>query len=129
MDSEDKPAGYDWASGFLMGMRLGGIEWNSYLQDDEHAGVFIPIFMLFHENDPDPALRPDPISDEQREKLFAGISVGVPKMYAYMAPFRDSKSMGAKRPVTLPRKTQKIGRNDPCPCKSGLKYKKCCGKH
>ena len=23
---------------------------------------------------------------------------------------------------------QKIGRNDPCPCGSGLKYKKCCGK-
>lgn len=23
--------------------------------------------------------------------------------------------------------TQKIGRNDPCPCGSGKKYKKCCG--
>ncbi len=23
---------------------------------------------------------------------------------------------------------EKIGRNDPCPCKSGKKYKKCCGK-
>jgi len=23
---------------------------------------------------------------------------------------------------------EKIGRNDPCPCKSGMKYKKCCGK-
>lgn len=25
------------------------------------------------------------------------------------------------------RKGYKIGRNEPCPCKSGLKYKKCCG--
>ena len=25
-------------------------------------------------------------------------------------------------------KGKKIGRNDPCPCGSGLKYKKCCGK-
>ncbi|MGN0369252.1 MAG: SEC-C metal-binding domain-containing protein [Butyrivibrio sp.] len=25
-------------------------------------------------------------------------------------------------------KDKKIGRNDPCPCGSGLKYKKCCGK-
>jgi uncharacterized protein YchJ len=24
--------------------------------------------------------------------------------------------------------SDKIGRNDPCPCKSGMKYKKCCGK-
>jgi preprotein translocase subunit SecA len=31
-----------------------------------------------------------------------------------------------RRPV---RKTaaQKVGRNDPCPCGSGKKYKKCCG--
>ena len=25
------------------------------------------------------------------------------------------------------RKDKKIGRNDPCPCGSGKKYKKCCG--
>jgi preprotein translocase subunit SecA len=25
-------------------------------------------------------------------------------------------------------KKQKVGRNDPCPCGSGLKYKKCCGR-
>jgi len=25
------------------------------------------------------------------------------------------------------RKSDKIGRNDPCPCGSGMKYKKCCG--
>ena len=30
-----------------------------------------------------------------------------------------------RRPVV--RKTQKPGRNDPCPCGSGKKYKKCCG--
>jgi len=24
--------------------------------------------------------------------------------------------------------SNKVGRNDPCPCGSGLKYKKCCGK-
>ena len=29
-----------------------------------------------------------------------------------------------KRPV----RKQKIGRNDPCPCGSGKKYKQCCGK-
>jgi preprotein translocase subunit SecA len=30
-----------------------------------------------------------------------------------------------KKPIV---KKQKIGRNDPCPCGSGLKYKKCCGR-
>ncbi len=32
-----------------------------------------------------------------------------------------------KRPVV--RKHAKVGRNDPCPCGSGLKYKKCCGRN
>lgn len=31
-----------------------------------------------------------------------------------------------KQPV---KKGQKVGRNDPCPCGSGKKYKKCCGMH
>ncbi|WP_225743762.1 YecA family protein [Marinilactibacillus sp. Marseille-P9653] len=29
---------------------------------------------------------------------------------------------------TTPRQTVKVGRNEPCPCGSGLKYKKCCGR-
>ena len=29
-----------------------------------------------------------------------------------------------KKPVV---KGEKVGRNDPCPCGSGKKYKKCCG--
>jgi len=30
------------------------------------------------------------------------------------------------RPTPL-KKAVKVGRNDPCPCGSGRKYKKCCG--
>ncbi|MBI9101968.1 MAG: YchJ family protein [Spirochaetales bacterium] len=30
-------------------------------------------------------------------------------------------------PVTVVRSEAKVGRNDPCPCGSGKKYKKCCG--
>jgi len=33
---------------------------------------------------------------------------------------------GADRPLT--REEPKVGRNDPCPCGSGRKYKKCCGR-
>jgi SEC-C motif-containing protein len=31
-------------------------------------------------------------------------------------------------PKTVVRTSPKIGRNDPCPCGSGKKYKHCCGK-
>jgi len=34
----------------------------------------------------------------------------------------------APKPETYIRKNPKIGRNDPCPCGSGKKFKKCCGK-
>jgi len=30
-------------------------------------------------------------------------------------------------PTTVVRTEAKVGRNDPCPCGSGKKYKKCCG--
>ena len=37
----------------------------------------------------------------------------------------ESDGTVKKQPV---RKVQKIGRNDPCPCGSGKKYKQCCGR-
>jgi preprotein translocase subunit SecA len=37
----------------------------------------------------------------------------------------DTEEQG-KTPIT--RDEEKVGRNDPCPCGSGQKYKKCCGK-
>ena len=36
-------------------------------------------------------------------------------------------SVGNVKPMTVVREGAKIGRNDPCPCGSGKKYKKCCG--
>jgi preprotein translocase subunit SecA len=35
---------------------------------------------------------------------------------------------GGDSPQPVQRKSGKVGRNDPCPCGSGKKYKKCCGK-
>ena len=37
--------------------------------------------------------------------------------------YREQKESGTIR------KGKKIGRNDPCPCGSGKKYKKCCGRN
>ncbi len=36
--------------------------------------------------------------------------------------YKEQKASGTIR------KEKKVGRNDPCPCGSGKKYKKCCGK-
>jgi uncharacterized protein YchJ len=39
-----------------------------------------------------------------------------------------SKIANVPKPSNPAVKVEKIGRNDPCSCGSGKKYKKCCGK-
>jgi len=43
---------------------------------------------------------------------------------AQAAPARSAATVGASAPVVM----KKVGRNDPCPCGSGKKYKKCHGR-
>ncbi|MCL1916611.1 MAG: SEC-C metal-binding domain-containing protein, partial [Desulfovibrionaceae bacterium] len=38
-----------------------------------------------------------------------------------------SDGSASAKPATVKRDDPKVGRNDPCPCGSGKKYKKCCG--
>lgn len=41
---------------------------------------------------------------------------------------RENMSGEEQKNVPVRRETTKVGRNDPCPCSSGKKYKNCCGK-
>ncbi|MFH1519245.1 MAG: preprotein translocase subunit SecA [Candidatus Omnitrophota bacterium] len=41
---------------------------------------------------------------------------------------KGKEQLKAAREVPRSPKTKKVGRNEPCPCGSGKKYKKCCGK-
>ena len=41
---------------------------------------------------------------------------------------KGSANDGKEKIKSTPKKVTKIGRNDPCPCGSGKKYKNCCGK-
>lgn len=81
--------------------------------------------MLYHEHDEDPDMRPEPISREQREEVIAHMAAGLVGAYRY---FRSQGEAYASLPAPEPQRgTPKVGRNDPCPCGSGKKYKKCCG--
>jgi preprotein translocase subunit SecA len=40
----------------------------------------------------------------------------------------DRMAEGSAGPVSQAKAGKKVSRNDPCPCGSGKKYKKCCGK-
>ena len=43
-------------------------------------------------------------------------------------PSQPQEQQSAAAVKTVVRNTRKVGRNEPCPCGSGKKYKKCCGR-
>ena len=64
----------------------------------------------------------DPLMDEFKP------SFRNKRIYPYILPM-STKFVEAMKPELYQRKKDepKVGRNDPCPCGSGKKYKKCCG--
>jgi uncharacterized protein len=118
----------DWAKGFLRGMEFHKEQWAALLDDDEHGGLLVPIFALAHEHDPDPEMRPhkEAMSAEDRERLIVGAAAGVTGIHRYFQGQRLVESFD--NATTFRRTVPKIGRNDPCPCGSGKKFKQCCGR-
>jgi uncharacterized protein YecA (UPF0149 family) len=51
------------------------------------------------------------------------------KEMSWWACFEENKHRKVKLGWDTPiRKAPKVGRNEPCPCGSGKKFKKCCGR-
>ena len=60
------------------------------------------------------------ISKEHGWKVIVGIEPDKPEDISDIERLLNPKIMRRNKP--------KVGRNDPCPCGSGKKYKKCCGQ-
>jgi uncharacterized protein len=129
-DEEGVSHGNDWANGFLRGMELRRGDWGPLLDDEDQGGCLVAFFALAHEHDPDPELRSydKPISPELREKLILSAAAGVMRIYRYFEKRRRIAMADLGSDATFRRPAPKVGRNDPCPCGSGKKYKHCCGK-
>lgn len=66
--------------------------------------------------------QPDISSEEKNNLQFHGASDQV----GQFGPNKENKKEEkAQQPII---NSEKVGRNEPCPCGSGKKYKKCCGK-
>jgi uncharacterized protein len=95
------------------------------LTDDKQCGWMLPVLMLYHEDVENPELRPGPIGPEMREEIIVQMAAGLMRACRY---FRPQRQRVARSYASEPRRSpSKIGRNDPCPCGSGKKYKRCCG--
>jgi len=69
----------------------------------------------------------EPMSAERREDLIVRAAAGITAIYRYFEPNRR-KLADLRSEHSARRRTMKVGRNDPCWCRSGKKYKHCCGK-
>ena len=74
--------------------------------------------------------------DYDKEKLYYNMVAakadwlyGLEQWDALLTPERRKELYKEQRSSTTVVKPPKIGRNDPCPCGSGKKYKKCCGRN
>ncbi len=134
-DDDGKAYGNNWAIGFVRGIDMREELWNEILLDHSKCSWLLPILTLADENlvddEPQPATEPPPvnapITDDQREQLIMQVSLMVTEMYRYFAPHRKRNALLAEAQATTQPQLSKIGRNDPCYCGSGIKYKKCCG--
>jgi len=110
-----------WAYGFVEGMKLCWDDWQSLLCTPRGQALFSPIGLLgegdFSE-DQDMLTR----TPAMREELAHQIPQAVLDMHAHWLPLR----LAAYQREAARSKQSKVGRNEPCPCGSGKKFKKCC---
>jgi len=75
----------------------------------------------------------EPVQDYQQRRRAQPVLTQHPEAIGLAESHRQQEQaantpVGAPaRPVTVRRTQPKVGRNDPCPCGSGKKYKRCCG--
>lgn len=125
-DEAELPLGNRWAKGFLRGVALYGDGWREIFENEDKFAMLLPMLALQHENDSDPEMRTwETTPDRQlRESLLVGLSVSTQRLYDH---FRSRNGRETRNGEPTIRAAGKVGRNDPCYCGSGKKYKRCCG--
>ena len=108
-----------WVRGFWQAISLEPEAWQA-LAEDERTQILVEPFVTLidigeFDDHPDPGN-----TDEVRRESAEFIPKVLPALRA-LAQIRASEE------TETIRRAYKIGRNEPCPCGSGKKYKRCCG--
>jgi uncharacterized protein len=149
-DEDGVARGYAWAIGFVRGMALRPDAWAALDADEELAEALDPVMRLVAEAesrpdddadreaaaDDDVAVGVDddadedaddawePIADSEREEVLHAMFDGVQDVFDF---FREARERNLAPAAPIRRDPGKVGRNDPCSCGSGRKFKACCG--
>jgi uncharacterized protein len=128
---EENPEELDyaqWCDGYVFGSQIGESNWfeaaGEYAEDlSDKMEVFFMLSGLLKE---DALEHKEPWLSEKEEKrrmvlAREAFSATIGAIYQFWLAQRTI-------PSPMRRESPKVGRNDPCPCGSGKKFKQCCGK-
>ncbi len=108
----------DWCYGYMMGVELCVDKWG--LDSMDMAILLTPIKVFGTEAG---WKKLDELDEQETDNIRQAITPNVREIHAYWLARREHNE-----PVNTPvqRSEPRVGRNEPCPCGSGKKYKKCC---
>ena len=101
----------------MAGVALRRSSWQPLLESKEDGGLLAPIVAFLHDEEGNSLIEGE--AGQLAEVQRVAIDLVAPAVQAISNYWR------ADRPP--PRRASKVGRNEPCPCRSGRKYKRCCG--
>lgn len=111
-----------WCEGFLIGVNAAASDWFSYGEPGDFDELLGPIELLADALPPHERAR---LSSEAWRKRVLDAEANLP---ATLERLRAFWTIVREPPPTVRRDAAKVGRNDPCPCGSGRKFKHCHAK-
>jgi len=130
-DSDDRIVAADWAEGFVQAIKLRMDAWRPLFTSRRGGRLLVPILWQCRGESGRSLLGLGPHTDDHLDEAAIALIPNSVKQIAAHWSRRGSRP----NPMTIglgfgggpPRAAGKIGRNDPCPCGSGKKFKRCCG--
>jgi uncharacterized protein len=119
---DDVDIGAAWAGGFLDGMALRDAAWDEWIAADDWIGEIEDHVEALAVGSHPPEAEggaPEPLSYDERLEIHAALPDMLHDVHIHRI-----EALTPREPV---RRAAVPERNDPCPCGSGKKYKKCCG--
>lgn len=108
-----------WVRGFWEAISLEPEGWEALVRDERTQILVEPFVTLIDIGEFDDHPDPDNTHEVRRESAQF-----IPKV---LPALRALAQIRASDDIDTIRRARKVGRNEPCPCGSGKKYKRCCG--
>lgn len=121
-----------WCRGFMVGQQWIGEMWDEYLPDelDEELGAQLLMLSFFADRKmAESVVAESEEPDRPLGEMAAAMCAYFSQAMSGLARLGHSIQSVLREQAQQPARSEKVGRNEPCPCGSGKKYKKCCGRN